>query len=96
MNLNKRIAEKKGLRVAGTDLYYAPIPDYINDPVRILELQDELLEDGWILTKNYSIYEWSKEEREFKGILVRAKEHSIENKHYGTATAMAWLEAFGG
>jgi len=70
------------------DIEEATIPDYINDPARILELVIELLDAGWSLTKDIEVYEWSVDEEgppyECAAVVI--------NKHLSKATAFAWLK----
>ena len=100
-DINKLIAEKKGLkkcylkydsgRLIGCDIVGKKfdeeyiVDDYINDPALILELQMELLKAGWLpdYLEGLSRYYWINEN-------IGSFE-KVSDKHFGTATAMAWL-----
>ena len=89
MNINKLIAEKKGLpyRMMGKYVYSPEMNsllDYLNDPKLILELQMELLEKGWWFRYHETLnkYLW----------LQSNGPSDITDDDIGTATAMAWLK----
>lgn len=67
----------------------AYIVDYTTDPVRILELQMELLENSWKPARskvNKFINAWREELPPYK---------EVENEDFGLATALAWLKMKG-
>lgn len=98
MNINQQIAKKKGLDfVLSPDsspvifkpgVQYKPI-DYTKDPARILELELELLEAGWMIEKHENEYHWRENSI---GDEIKWFPQRVHSKDFGMATALAWLE----